>query len=44
MKPQSYLPNKEQEEEVDKGDATGADFNQLNAEETNKLKAFLRTI
>ena len=44
MKPQSYLSNKEQEEEVDKGDATGADFNQLNAEEINKLKGFLGTI
>ena len=42
MKPQSYLSNKDPEEEADKGESE-ADLTQLNTEELGKLKAFLRT-
>ena len=43
MRPQSYLSNKEQAEEGHKGDAIGADLNQLNTEEITKLKEFSKT-
>lgn len=43
MKHQSYLSNKDFEEEIDKVDSTEADPTQLNSEELGKLKAFLRT-
>jgi len=39
MKSQSFHVNKEQEEEADKGEA---ETTQLNTEELDKLKAFLR--
>ena len=44
--PQSYLSNKEQERESKKEEITSsrADLNQLNKEEINRLKEFLKTI
>ena len=53
--PQSYILNKEQERELGKEKITSfsvdlkitsfsADLNQLNKEETNRLKEFLKTI